>query len=60
MTTQELLTLLSVGLAAGYVLYSFTRVFFQRGKGCSSGCGGCASTPVPPTDTRRRSLPVLG
>ena len=51
-------TIVIVGLAAGYVMWSAWRAVVGRKVGCGSGCGKCAA-PAVPAAPGRISLPQV-
>ncbi|MBX9627349.1 MAG: FeoB-associated Cys-rich membrane protein [Gemmataceae bacterium] len=59
---QLTVTLIVVGLAAGYVARATWRTWAGRKSGCGSGCGSCsAAKPQPPADPPGRvGLPMAG
>lgn len=58
---QLTVTLIVVGLAAGYVARAAWRTFAGRKAGCGSGCGACAAAKPTPVDPPGRvGLPMAG
>ncbi|HET6575863.1 MAG TPA: hypothetical protein VFG68_19835 [Fimbriiglobus sp.] len=58
MDWQVVVVFAALALALGYLSRSAWRTWFgPAGKGCASGCGGCAKPANQPQDQRRIALP---